>query len=363
MNILIDIGHPAHVHYFRNLAGELERKGNNVFWSVKDIPIIKQLLDLYGFEYIVLPQKSDTITGKIGKQFYYNIKLLQFCIKKKISLIIGVSVTAAHISKISKIKSFVFDDDDDEVQPLVTKYVTPYCTELLSPNSLSGKRRRKDTIFYPGFHELAYLHPNRFTPDSSVLRECGLEKGEPFFIMRFNVFKAHHDINIRGLSLEQKLRLIHILEKKGRIFITTERIIEPELSHWQLKISPVKIHSLLAYATLFISDSQTMTSEAAMLGVPSLRCNSFAGRLSTLEEEEKQYGLTYAFLPENFELLLNKLQDLLSIPDLQSEWQNRRIKLLNDKIDVTSFWLWFIENYPESKQIMLENPEYADRFR
>jgi predicted glycosyltransferase len=363
MNILIDIGHPAHVHYFRILAGELVRNGNLVFWCTKDIPIVKQLLNSYGFEYIVLPQKSDTLPGKIGKQFFYNIKLLQFCFKKKITLVIGVSVTAAHISKISKIKSFVFDDDDDLVQPLVTKYVIPFCTELLSPDSLKGKRNRKDTVFYPGFHELAYLHPTRFEPDPSVLQECGLKGGEPFFIFRFNVFKAHHDNNIRGLSLEQKLRLIHILEKKGRIFITTERDIEPELSIWQLRISPEKMHSLLAYATLFVSDSQTMTSEAAMLGVPALRCNSFAGRLSTLEEQEKQYGLTYAFLPDDFDRLLEKLTELLAIPDLKSEWHRRRIKLLNDKIDVTSFWLWFIEYYPDSKLIMQEYPAYADRFR
>jgi uncharacterized protein len=363
MNILIDIGHPAHVHYFRNLATEFKKNGNMVFWSTKDIPIAKQLLNFYGYEYLVLPQKSDTIAGKIRKQLYYNLKLVHYCLNKKISLIIGVSVTAAHISKISKIKSFIFDDDDDEVQPLLTKYVTPYCTELLSPDSLRGKRIRKDTVFYPGFHELAYLHPRRFEPDRTVLQECELKDGEPFFILRFNVFKAHHDTNIRGLSLEQKLQLINILVKHGRIFITTERDIEQELSPWQLKISPEKIHSLLAYATLFVSDSQTMTSEAAMLGIPSLRCNSFAGRLSTLEEEENQYGLTYAFLPGDFDKLLEKMQELLAIPDLRSEWQNRRIKMLEDKIDVTSFWIWFIENYPDSKRIMQEDPKYADRFR
>jgi uncharacterized protein len=363
VNILIDIGHPAHIHYFRNLAIELQKKGNTVFWSTRDIPILKQLLSSYGYGYFVLSKKSDTISGKIIKQFYNDIKLLHFCIKKKIDLIIGVSVTAAHISKISKIKSFVFDDDDDEVQPLFARNVAPFSTELLSPDSLKGKRIRKDTVFYPGFHELAYLHPNRFKPDPSVLQECGLKDGETFFILRFNAFKAHHDNNIRGLSLDQKLLLINILAKQGRVLITTEREIEPELSPWQLQILPEKIHSLLSYATLFISDSQTMTSEAVMLGIPSLRCNSFAGRLSTLEEEEKKYELTYAFLPENFDELLNKLSDLLAFPDLRTEWQNRRKKLLEDKIDVTAFWLWFIENHPESKQIMHENPLHTDRFR
>jgi predicted glycosyltransferase len=91
-----------------------------------------------------------------------------------------------------------------------------------------------------------------------------------------------------------------------------------------------------------------MTSEAAVLGVPSLRCNSFAGRISYLEEEEKKYGLTYAFLPSEFDRLKAKLQELLSMDSLRSEWQKRRQRMLEDKIDLTKFMLWFIENWPNS---------------
>ncbi len=114
---------------------------------------------------------------------------------------------------------------------------------------------------------------------------------------------------------------------------------------YKLKVSPEKAHSLIAYATLFLGDSQTMSSEAAVLGVPSLRCNSFAGRISYLEEEEKKYGLTYAFLPEDFNKMLIKVKELLNMPDLKKEWQERRHVMLSDKIDVTAFWVWFVENY------------------
>jgi len=37
--------------------------------------------------------------------------------------------------------------------------------------------------------------------------------------------------------------------------------------------------------------------------------------------------------------------------------------MLNDKIDVTGFMVWFVENYPESKRIMLANPDYQFRFK
>ncbi len=344
MNFLIDIGHPAHVHYYRNLAVDLEKKGHQVFWTVKEIEVAKRLLDHYGFKYIVLPKKSDGLFGKVWKQLLYDLIIFRVCIQKRINIAIGTSVSIAHVSKISWVKSVVFDDDDDDVQPLVTKYVNPYADVLVSPEALSGKRKRKDTIYYPGFHELAYLHPKRFTPDSNVLDELGINSNEPFFIMRFNVFKAHHDVGIRGLSLEQKLRLIDELKPYGRILITTERNIEPELKQYQLVVSPEKIHSLMAFATIFLGDSQTMTSEAAVLGVPSLRCNSFAGRISYLEEEEHRYGLTYAFKPENFEALVLKLQEMLQLTELKVEWQLKRSKMLNEKIDVTAFWAWLVEN-------------------
>lgn len=363
MNILIDIGHPAHVHYYRNLARELIAKKHKIIFTVKEIPVAKKLLDYYGFSYITFPAKRDGLLGKAIRQLQYNGLLWSICKREKIDIAIGTSVSVAHVSKISSVHSIVFDDDDDEVQPLVTKFVNPFANTLLSPEALKGKRRRKDTLYYPGYHELAYLHPRRFQPNPAVLQEAGLQEGEPFFIMRFNVFKAHHDVGISGLNLQQKLQLIEELKPHGKIFITTERDIEPELKPFQLKVSPEKIHSLMAYSTLFLGDSQTMTSEAAVLGIPNLRCNSFAGRISYLEEQEHTYGLTYGFLPHNFDKMLEKLSELLATPNLRELWQEKRKKMLAEKIDVTAFWAWFLENYPESIAEVRYNTDLFQNFK
>ncbi len=181
--------------------------------------------------------------------------------------------------------------------------------------------------------------------------------------MRFNAFKAHNDTGVKGLSLSNKIQLIDLLKPYGKIFITTERNIEAELEEYRLKISPEKIHSLMAFATLFLGDSQTMSSEAAVLGIPSLRCNSFAGRISYLEEEEHKYGLTFGFKPEQFPEMVIKLKELLSMPNLKEEFQQRRQNMLADKIDVTSFWLWFIENYPESISMIKDENSFWEKFR
>ncbi|MDD4848019.1 MAG: hypothetical protein PHR53_04550 [Bacteroidales bacterium] len=51
------------------------------------------------------------------------------------------------------------------------------------------------------------------------------------------------------------------------------------------------------------------------------------------------------------------------MPKLREEFQLRRQKMLADKIDVTAFFTWFIENYPKSKEMMKNNPDYQYRFK
>ena len=58
-----------------------------------------------------------------------------------------------------------------------------------------------------------------------------------------------------------------------------------------------------------------------------------------------------------------KAIELLNTPNLKSEFQKRRRKMLTDKIDVTAFMVWFIENYPKSFKIMKDNPEYQYKFK
>ena len=36
MRIFIDIGHPAHVHYFKNFIWKMEEKGHTIFISARD---------------------------------------------------------------------------------------------------------------------------------------------------------------------------------------------------------------------------------------------------------------------------------------------------------------------------------------
>lgn len=365
MNILIDIVHPAHVHLLRNFYHEMTGKGHKVVVTCKHIPSAMQLLDMYGIPYIYLGEKKDNIVLKALEQVWYNMKLLRIARREKCTIAVGSSITLAHIAALSKwslfrkrINAILLDDDDDEVEPLYAKYGHPFADVVLSPQDTP--RVTKKVIYYPAYHELAYLHPNRFTPDSSVLDDAGIHyerdaqgnvvNVEPYFVMRFNAFKAHHDVGVVGLTIENKRRMVQLLSQHGKVFITTERNIDEEFMPYQLRVPQDKVHSLLYYATMFVGDSQTMTSEAAVLGTPSIRCNTFVGRIHYLEEEEHRYRLTYGFRPENNEAMFSRVNELLAMGTaaLKAEWAKRRAVLLSDKIDYTAFLTYFIESYPQS---------------
>ena len=361
MNILIDINHPAHVHLLRNAYKILVEKGHQVIVAVKEIPSAMKLLDLYGIPYVNIGKKDDALGKKGLDQLVYDKRLLKLVRRHHIELGIGSSINIPHVSRMSRMKSIILDDDDDAAEPLFVKFGHPFADAIMTPSAIT--RKSKKAVYVASYHELAYLHPNRFVPDPGVLHDAGVEEGEPYFILRFNAFKAHHDVGAEGLSIENKRRLVDLLQAHGKVFITTERNIDDEFKPYQLKVSPEKAHSLMYYAKMFVGDSQTMTSEAAVLGTPAVKCNSFAGRLAVPNELEQRYGLCYSFLPEHQEAFFAKIDELLVMPDLKGEWQVRRQRMLADKIDYTRFMVWFMENYPESRRTIAEQPDFQFDFK
>lgn len=344
MNILIDIGHPGHVHLLHGVAEEMKKREHMVFYSVRDIPIAKRLMEHYGMTpWIDLGGKKDSLWGKAKTVLHQDAQILKFVRRNHIDIGLSSGLVLSHVSKLSHMKSFVFDDDDDIVEPLSVKFEHPLSNVVFTPDCI--QRKTKHAVYYAGTHELAYLHPNRFSPDPSVLRHAGLADGERFFIMRFVALKGHHDVGQQGLTLEQKKTLVELLKQHGRVIITSERTIEPEFEQYRLPVPPEEIHSLMAYNSMFLGDSQTMTSEAAILGVPALKCNTFAGRLSVPNMLEQKYNLCYAYQPTQFDAMYHHIEQLLALdPEvLKTEWQTKRQRMLQDMIDPTEFFVNYIE--------------------
>jgi hypothetical protein len=348
MNIIIDISHPGQVHLFKNIYFALKDR-HNVVWSTRDIPIAIRLLDNYGIPYINLGRKRISIFGKILSILLFDFKLFLLVKKHKINVGLTSGISLPHVSLFTKMKSIVFDDDDDEAQPFAAKFGHPYANAILSPKAIT--RKAKNTIYYRGTHELFYLHPNHFKPDERILEHLNFNKNEKYFVLRFVAFNGHHDIGEKGLAFDQKIKLINLLKPHGRVFITSEKPIEKEFEDLRIPILPHQMHSFLFFSELFIGDSQTMISEASIMGVPSVKCNTFAGRLSVPNELENSYGLCYSYHPNDFDLFIEKINDLLKRSDLRQDWGRKKNVFVNDHIDPVEFAVNFIENYSGSDSI------------
>ena len=79
------------------------------------------------------------------------------------------------------------------------------------------------------------------------------------------------------------------------------------------------------------------------------------------KEQDEKYGLCLHLRDDS--KIVDLIEELISKENLKAEWKIKNEKMLNDKIDVTAFMVWFIENYPDSFTTMKENPDYQFNFR
>jgi uncharacterized protein len=343
MNILVDVGHPGHVHLFRIPIQNWTSHGHSVVVTIRERDIVGQLLEAYGIPYQVASQARHGVGGLFYELIEHDWQVLQQVRKHKSDVLLGTSVAVAHVSRITPAKSLVFNEDDDENVKLFAKLTYPFADAIVVPDFVRGKRTPRHVI-YNSCHELAYLHPNHYRPDAGVLDELGVKPGEPYFILRLVALKAYHDVGQAGISPAMRRKLIELLSQHGRVFITVEGALPEELRSYQIPMPPHRIHDAMNYAKLLVADSQTMTAEAAILGVPAIRCNTFVAKGVSLHDElEQKYGLTYGYLPSDEEKMFEKIQSLLALPDLQQEWQRRRAVYLNDKIDAAAWITQFVE--------------------
>lgn len=355
VKILFNIGHPAQVHLFKNLIWELERRGHQckITTIAKDVSLY--LLDAYKFEYEVVGEGRPTLATKAMELMRVESRLYRIARSFGPDLLVGGvgNVYVAHVGKLLRKPSIVFDDT--EHAKIDHRLMDPFVSVICTPSCYRGDIGTKQ-VRYNGYHELAYLHPNRFTPNPAVLTELGLVEDDPFIIVRFVSWQASHDVGYNGLTLDTKRKAVHEFEKYGRVFITSEKPLPEEFEKYRISVSPEKMHDLLYYATLLYGESATMASECAVLGTHAIFCD-FAGRGYT-DEEERDYNLVYNFkLDESSqENSIEKAVELLQDPALKTKGREKQKRLLNDKIDVTAFMVWFIENYPQSVVAMKNNP-------
>ncbi|MFM7015996.1 MAG: DUF354 domain-containing protein [Bacteroidota bacterium] len=335
--IIIYMGHPAHFHLFKNTIFLLKNDGHDVKILIKKKDILEDLLKNQGWEYtnIHSKERGDSKFRIALALLKREWALLRIVLKYKPHLMAGTSAEITHIGKLTGIPSVVVNEDDAAVVPLFAKIAYPLATAILAPNCCDcGKWNYKKTG-YESYHELAYLHPNHFTPDEKIVRQYIKEKD--YIILRFAKLNAHHDEGRKGIDDALALQLIDVLAPYGKVYITSERSLSNELEPYRININPLHIHHAMAFAKMYIGDSQTMAAEAAVIGTPSIRFNDFVGEISYLEELEHKYQLTFGIRTNQTDLLLSKTKELLEINNLKQLFEKRKQKLLNEKTDLSIY--------------------------
>ena len=343
MKILVDVSHPAHVHFFRHAARIWQYHGHVVKFVARNKEITFQLLEEYQIPYQDLSTMRKGMVGLGVELVEHQYRLTKIARSFKPDIMLNIGGTfIVHAGKLLGIKTCVFTDT--EHAKLSNTITFPFATWICTPQSYKDDLGKKQ-VRYKGYQELAYLHPNHFKANSTTLSEVGLEPDQKFFIVRFVSWGASHDIGQQGLSDQNKLDLVSGLADLGRVIITSEGGLPPELEKYKMRISPTKIHDLLSYASLYVGEGATMATEAAILGTPSVYINPLGS--GNLSELTKKYQLIYHFqegLPG-----ITKAIELAQNENANKIQQEEHQRMLQDNIDVTTWMVNFVEDVTQKK--------------
>ncbi len=329
--LFFDINHPVQALMLRPVIEALHTAGfqSRVFARDKDVTL--GLLERFGIRASTLGPRRRGRLGALVELITRETHLLGLALAERPRAILGTSVHAARVGRLSGATSIVINDDDALAVPLFARLAYPLADVLVKPACLDFEAHPRQ-VTYKGNQQLFYLHPSRFQADPAIRAELGLETAQRFGVIRLSALDAHHDEGVRGLGPA------HLAEIAGRIPRDTVVLASLETARelppgWkQVHLSPDRLHHVLAAADFFLGDGQTMTAEAAVLGVPALRLNDFVGRISYLKQLEG-YGLCYGFRPGQERALMEKLSEILSGDRSRAASEAARRRFLSDMVD------------------------------
>ena len=358
---LFAVNHPSQFHMFKNLARKLLDDGNHCVFFIQQRGIIEDLVKGCGFEYrfAVSPFWREKLKGKLGiyargiihiSQSYFRI--LSYCLRNRVDFLMGTDVPITHVAKLLRKISVVFTDDDHYFIEEFCKLAMPFATHVVASNVVDLGKWKQKKIGYDGNQKTAYIHPAYFKPDRDVLAKHGLEE-DRFTIIRLVTFGAMHDAVNQvqtGLNAGFLEEIIPYLSSIGKVVINAEQGDYHEFSEHCLKLDPSDMHSLLYYARLLLTDSQSMHVEAGLLGTPSIRTNNWIDsglNFNYIDHIEINYGLGVSISPQKPDEVIQKVKDY-SNDGVKQQWAEKRNEFFRENTGLTDFLYWFVTGYPDS---------------
>ncbi len=352
MRIIFDIGHPAHVHLFKHLARLLMQNGSEVLFTARDKEFELDLLEAEGFPYVCFGKHYRSLPGKLWGLIQYDVQMFLTGLRFKPDLFISHGTPyAAHAAFLLGAKNLAIEDTGNMEQVILYR---PFTDAILTPDVLPKDLGPKQ-IRYNGYHEIAYLHPEFFTPDPSIQKWLGVEEGEDYAIIRFISWNATHDVGHKGMSAEDKVRLVKKLSERMKVFITSERGVSEELKPFVLRMPPDKFHHVLNYATIVISEGTTTAVEAGILGTPCVYISTFVDPNC---QEMEQFGLVFNTSESG------KVFDMVDrvLDENREVYRERSKTFLDTKVNATRYYYDFIVDRYQKNSAPIKNPSWKSTY-
>lgn len=343
MKVLIDINHPAHVHFFRNPIKLLLDRGNEVMVTSRDKEMAIDLLEELGIPNRKLSSLGGGGLLSLGKELISrNLGLLKVVREFRPDAMAAIGGTSiAQVGFLTRVPSLVFyDTENAKLQNAITY---PFSSCVLVPRCYEAWLPENRHVRYDGYHELSYLHADYFEPDLETARANGLVAGQDNFFIRVVSWQANHDVGENGWTPELLSKLIDKLGKAGNVIISSERDLPDEFAPYMYTGKVSDVHHVLAFSRLFIGESATMASECAVMGVPAIYAAE-TGRGYTTEQEQR-YGLVKNIVSIESHSIMNAVDEILAIE--KGVLKSMHSLLLDETIDVAEFVADSIVDFPQ----------------
>ena len=349
MRVLIDAVHPADVWTLGAVEDRLLANGEETLWvSRPEKDSVVELIEARGRPHIPGPPAGTSMVGLARELLARDWRVWRTVRAFKPDVILTRSPAGVHAGRLTR-TPVLYDTDDGHVAGFLYYVAGPLANIIASPTATEknyGKQHRR----YQGYKELFYLHPARFTPDPTIRRELGLDDDEPFHVLRLTAFTASHDVSEAGMNRAQIDQVIERLSATGRVLISSEQELPADLRDRRIPTSAERFHHVLAAAELVVGDSQSVCSEAGVIGTPSLRFNTWAGRHPYQVELEERWGVTKAFLLTDeaafFAELDRLIADTAAAYVRQAEGRNRMLQWCHDPVDDLTAWTYELAGLP-----------------
>jgi len=336
--LFFDIYHPVQALMFRPVIEGFVARGRACRVFARDKDVTLGLLERFGIRAEVLTARRRGFLGNAIELVVRESGLLRRALKERPLAIIGTSVHAARVGRLSNAVSIIVNDDNAKTSPLFARLAYPFSDLIVKPRCLAFEGHRQQVTFRAN-QQLFYLHPSRFQADPEIRRELGIEPERRFAIVRLAAHEAHHDTGVHGLGRNLVADIALRIPEDIAVFVSLEKALELPPGWRPFSLPPDRLHHALAAAEFFLGDGQTVAAEAGMLGTPALRFTEFVGRVSYLNELE-EYGLTWGFRPGQERELLARLDDVVLGRLSRRELGPARARLLSEMIDPLP---WFMD--------------------